>query len=185
MSYLVGPRVNYLVFYSSLETPCTASAWPQYHYSNLVPLQRHIEGCQTTRQCDINAFVVANLKPGTVLMSLNVPLNFVYITDGSGVVLCRQYMRVFMEYLWELLFSLVWSLIPDCTGVGLMSLEEVWDELTYKQLISNIFWSDSFRNLVLQFSTKAFIPTLSVDLTSKYPFDFLMLLRVCHNIKTK
>lgn len=79
MSYLVGPRVNYLVFYSSLETPCTASAWTQYHYSNLVPLQRHIAGCQTTQQCGINAFVAANLKPDTVLMSLNVPLNFVYI----------------------------------------------------------------------------------------------------------
>lgn len=79
MSYLVGPRVNYLVFYSSLETPYTAPAWTQYHYSNLVPLQRHIECCQTAQQCDINAVVVANLKPGTVLLSLNVPLNFVYI----------------------------------------------------------------------------------------------------------
>lgn len=48
MSYLVGPGVNYLVFYSSLETPraAAAAAWTQYHFSNLVIPQRGIMDCQ-------------------------------------------------------------------------------------------------------------------------------------------
>lgn len=43
------------------------------------PCKDTLRAARQLKQCDINAVVVANLKPGTVLLSLNVPLNFVYI----------------------------------------------------------------------------------------------------------
>lgn len=65
MSYLVGPRVNYLVFYRSLETLHAVSTWSQYHPGNVPPIANY----QRVQQWDTRPVVVGNWISYTFTLS--------------------------------------------------------------------------------------------------------------------
>lgn len=74
MSYLVGPRVNYLVFYSSLGTSHAALTWNQYNSGNVLPHCYAVQQWHTTSNV-----TVENWISDTVLLNLNLPFKFVDI----------------------------------------------------------------------------------------------------------